>query len=342
MVGMITYAFNPRWGKLAENPWYVLPCAFVLLIGTLAANYVGLRVAKWVDNFGGIGAYSIAAILVISAGAALLFKGSATKFHAMPNWDLDKLNFWSQLAMAMTGLELSPILSGEVRNPRRAIVRATWISAVLVVLFYVFSTSSILVLLKPDQVSPVIGLAQAGQQASSLLGWRWVPLSIAVAILLSVGGQLGTYVGACARLPFVLGIGNLLPPAFAKLHPKYGTPHVSILLLGAGAALLLLVSQLGETFRGAYQVTVDFTVISLFIPFVYMFAAAWKFGRKLAAFCGLFVSTIAIVFSFIPTSDVRSTWMFEAKLIGGCLLLFLLARRCYQHYRPGVSVGHVK
>jgi len=342
MVGMITYSFNPRWGKLAENPWYVLPCAFVLLIGTLAANYVGLRVAKWVDNFGGIGAYSIAAILVISAGAALLFKGSATKFHAMPNWDLDKLNFWSQLAMAMTGLELSPILSGEVRNPRRAIVRATWISAVLVVLFYVFSTSSILVLLKPDQVSPVIGLAQAGQQASSLLGWRWVPLSIAVAILLSVGGQLGTYVGACARLPFVLGIGNLLPPAFAKLHPKYGTPHVSILLLGAGAALLLLVSQLGETFRGAYQVTVDFTVISLFIPFVYMFAAAWKFGRKLAAFCGLFVSTIAIVFSFIPTSDVRSTWMFEAKLIGGCLLLFLLARRCYQHYRPGVSVGHVK
>ena len=57
----------------------------------------------------------------------------------MPNWDLDKLNFWSQLAMAMTGLELSPILSGEVRNPRRAIVRATWISAVLVVLFYIFS-----------------------------------------------------------------------------------------------------------------------------------------------------------------------------------------------------------
>ena len=77
--------------------------------------------------------------------------------------NIDKLNFWSQLAMAMTGLELSPILSGEVRNPRRAIVRATWISAVLVVLFYVFSTSSILILLKLDQVSPVIGLAQAGR-----------------------------------------------------------------------------------------------------------------------------------------------------------------------------------
>ena len=48
MVGMITYAFNPAsWGKLAENPWYVLPCAFVLLAGTLAANYVGL---EWLNG----------------------------------------------------------------------------------------------------------------------------------------------------------------------------------------------------------------------------------------------------------------------------------------------------
>jgi amino acid transporter len=334
MVGMITYAFSPRWGKLAENPWYVLPCALVLLIGTIAANYVGMNVAKWVDNFGGIGAYLVAGILVVSAAAAFVSKGSATQFHFAPSWDVDKLNFWSQLAMAMTGLELSPILSGEVRNPRRAIVRATWISAALVVVFYIASTSSILILLKPDQVSPVIGLAQASQQASTLLGWRWAPLGVAIAILLSVGGQLGTYVGASARLPFVMGISNLLPPSFAKLHPKYATPHVSILLLGAGAGLLLLISQLGETFRGAYQLTVDFSVISLFIPFVYIFATAWKFGQRLAAFCGLFVSAIAIVFSFLPTADVRSVWLFEAKLLGGCLLLLLLARLCYQHYRP--------
>src|SRR5882757_4395214 len=100
---MVTYAFNPRWGKLAENSWYVLPCALVLLTGTIAANYVGMRVAKWVDNFGGIGAYLVAVILVVSAIAALVSsgssKGSATQFHLAPSWDLDKLNFWSQLAM---------------------------------------------------------------------------------------------------------------------------------------------------------------------------------------------------------------------------------------------------
>ena len=333
LVGMISYAFSERLGRLAENPYYVLPCAMALLLVIVAVNYVGLQVAKWVDNFGGISVYVIGGILLVAGAVALFRHGSATKFYFLPHWDVDKLNFWSQLAMGMTGLELSPIMSGEIRNARRNILRATWISAAMVVLFYVSATSAILIFLRPDDVSPVIGLAQASRQAALVLGWRWVPLAIALAILFSAGGQLGTYVGACARLPFVLGIGNMLPPAFAKLHPKYGTPAISILLLGAGSAVLLIVSQLGETFRGAYQFMVDLTVVSLFIPFLYIFAAAWKFGQRLAAFCGLLVSSIAIVFSFLPTQDTRSVFWFESKLVGGCILLFVMARVCYRHYR---------
>ena len=332
MVGMITFAFSPRWGGLAENPWYILPCAFVLLIGTITANYLGLRVAKWVDNFGGMGAYFIVIVLVVAAAAMLARGGSATHFYWRPRLDKDKLNFWSQMAMAMTGLELSPILAGEIKNARHAVARATWLSAGLVVVFYICATSALMVFITPDKISTVIGLAQASQAAAQQLGWSWVPLCIGGGILLSVGGQLGTYVGACARLPFVLGMGNLLPPAFAKLHPRYHTPYISILVLGAGSAVLLVISQLGETFRGAYQVMVDMTVISLFIPFLYMFAAAWKFGQRLAAACGFGVSVLAIVFSFLPTADVKSVWGFEAKLVGGCVVLFVVGRWCYRHY----------
>ena len=333
LVGMTTFAFSEKAGSLAENPYFVLPCALGLLLLIIAANYVGLAVAKWVDNFGGISVYFIAGLLVAAASAAFISHGSATHFNLLPHWDVDKLNFWSQLAMGMTGLELSPILSGEIRNARRNIKRATWISALLVVVFYVCATTSILVLLRPDDVSPVIGLAQASRRAASMLHWNWLPIVIAFSILLSAGGQLGTYVGACARLPFVLGISNMMPPAFARLHPRFGTPFVSILFLGVGSAVLLIVSQLGETFRGAYQFTVDLTVVSLFIPFLYMFAAAWKFGQKLPAACGLFVSSLAIAFSFLPTPDIRSVFWFEAKLLGGCVLLFVLARLCYRHYR---------
>jgi glutamate:GABA antiporter len=332
-IGMMTYAFSPRMEKLAENPHFILPTAFALLIGIVASNYVGLRIAKWVDNFGGLGAYVIVIILVLCGVAACLTKEPATEFNLLPSLNLQKLNFWSQLAFAMTGLELSPILSGEIRDPRRNIFRATWISAALVAMFYIAGTSSILILLTPDKVSPVVGLANAGQQASNTLGWAWVPLAIGACILLSIGGQLGTYVGACARLPFVLGIANLLPPAFAKLHPKYGTPYVSILFLGIAAAVLIFISQVGETFRGAYQLAVDMSVITLFIPFLYIFGAAWKFGQKIPALCGFAVSTIAITFSFLPTADVKSALWFEVKLLGGCILLIVIARLFYMRYR---------
>jgi glutamate:GABA antiporter len=332
-IGMMTYAFSPRMERLAENPYFILPTAFALLIGIVASNYVGLRIAKWVDNFGGLGGYVIGLMLVLCGAVAWFTKGPATKFNLLPSLDLQKLNFWSQLAFAMTGLELSPILSGEIRDPRRNIFRATWISAALVVMFYIAGTSSILILLTPDKVSPVVGLANAGQQASTTLGWAWVPLAIGACILLSIGGQLGTYVGACARLPFVLGIANLLPPAFAKLHPRYGTPYVSILFLGIAAAVLIFISQVGETFRGAYQLAVDMSVITLFIPFLYIFGAAWKFGQKIPALCGLAVSAIAITFSFLPTADVKSALWFEAKLLGGCIFLFVIARLFYVRYR---------
>ncbi len=339
MVGMITYSFSVRLADLAENPRYVLPCALVLLSVTIFANYLGLGVAKWLDNFGAIGGYFIAGLLVVGAMAVLLTKGSATHFDLIPKLDTDKLNFWSQLAMAMTGLELSPILSGEIRNPRRSVFRATWISAALVVGFYVCTTSSLLIIMPPERISTVTGLAQVSQQAATVLRWPWLPLAIGTGILLSVGGQLGTYVGACARLPFVLGIGHFLPAAFGRLHPRYATPSVSILVLGIGSAVLLIISQLGETFRGAYQVMVDMTVISLFIPFLYLFAAAWKFGQRVPAICGFAVSALAIVFSFLPTADVRSVWGFELKLGGGLVLLSLLARWCYVYYRARATTA---
>jgi glutamate:GABA antiporter len=339
LVGMTTYALVPGLARWAENPWFVLPCALALLAVITVANYLGLRVAKWVDNLGGLAVYLIVALLIVVAGSAALRHGFATPMNIVPRLDVEKLNFWSQMAMALTGLELSAILSGEVRDAKRTLFRATWISAVAVAFFYVVSTGALLVLLPPEQISTVIGLAQAGRQAGQTLGWAWVPYAVGIAILLSAGGQLGTYLGACSRLPFVLGIDRFLPPAFARLHPRYGTPVVSILLLGIGSGLLLIISQLGESFRGAYQVTVDMTVISLFVPFLYIFAAAWRFGQKLAAICGLAVSAIAIGFSFLPTSDVRSVWGFEAKLVGGCALLFVLTRLCYRHYSASAATA---
>ena len=340
-IGMVAYAFSEKSVKYFENPRVLVPVTLVILTFVIASNYVGMRVAKWVDNCGGAGAYLIWVALVVSAVAFLALHHSTTHFDLRPRLDWEKVNFWSQMAFGMTGLELSPILGGEIHNPRRTIVRATWISACLIVLFYVAGTGAILVFRNPEHVSPVVGLSEASRDAAQMLGWTWVPLLVAFSILFSVGGQLGTYIGACARLPFVLGIDSLLPKFFARLHPRYGTPSTSILALGFGSAILLVISQLGETVRAAYQILIDMSVITLFIPFLYLFAAGWKFGIRWPAVSGTAVSLLAIAFSFAPTEDVRSVWLFETKLIGGCVILSFAAWAIYRRYklRAAQSIG---
>ena len=51
-------------------------------------------------------------------------------------------------------------------------------------------------------------------------------------------------------------------------------------------SIFLLAMQAGENLRTGYQLLVDMMVITYFIPFLYMFLAAWRLtGLRAAAVC---------------------------------------------------------
>ena len=115
--------------------------------------------------------YLIWTILVIAGISNCFSRGSGYTFRdRLPIGTGNKLNFWSQLAFGMTGLELSPILSGEIRDPQRTIFRATWISAALVVFFYIFGQLRFSLFSRPEQVSHVIGLTQSREELARFWG----------------------------------------------------------------------------------------------------------------------------------------------------------------------------
>lgn len=134
-------------------------------------------------------------------------------------------------------------------------------------------------------------------------------------------------------MPFAIGMDRYLPPAFARLHPRWGTPHVAILVQAAACSLFLAVMQAGESVRVGYQLLVDLTVITYFIPFAYMFLAARRAGLRWSSHCGLAVTVLAIVVSLVPPAEVRSVWLFEAKVLGGCALLVATARMVFERAR---------
>jgi amino acid transporter len=188
-----------------------------------------------------------------------------------------------------------------------------------VTLFYSTATVALLVLLAPDRITEMNGLAEAGSEAARTLGIGALGPVVAFLVVASGMGQLGGIGTSVSRLPFAASADGLLPQAFARVHPRWHTPHVSILTLGGVATFLLVAIQLGDTMRGAYQELVSLMVITGFFPFVYMFGSSWKAGNRWSAVSGQAVTVMAMLCAIVPTADVANVWVFEGKLAAGTI-----------------------
>ena len=309
-----------------ENPVFAVPITCAILWLLLFCNLLGLRFGKWPGVIGGASTYITALVLAGFAIAVASRFGSATTFHILPEATWDNASFWSQIAFAMTGLELGAILGGEIKNPKRNIPRAAWISGAGISSFYIAGTAAMLVLLSPQYVSPVTGLAQAGVIASRRLATPWIAPAFALLVVIGLAGQLGSFIAGNTRLPYVIGLDNYLPPAFGRLHPRWKTPYVSILAQGVLATVFLVATQVGESLRAAYLILVDMDVVVTLIPFVFIFSAGFKFGQRIPGAIGAVISALAVGLSLVPPPDVRSVGIFELKVVGGCFLFALLGR----------------
>jgi glutamate:GABA antiporter len=328
-VAMASYMFGQTGIQYSEDARYAIPATLGALWLTFILNLVGLRIGKWAGVLGAASAYSLAALLISFGLMAAFHGGAATHFHLLPELSFNSLNFWSQIAFAMVGLEVASILGGEIYDPKKVIPRAAWISGIGCAGFYMAGTAAMLALMAPQQISTLTGLAQAGQVAGARFGASWLSPCFALLITVSVVGNLTAFVAGNTRLPFALGLDHYLPPAFAKLHPRWHTPYVSILAQGVLSSALLLLFQLGETLRAAYQILVDLTVIATFLPFVYIFASGFKFGQRWAGMLGGLITVLAIILSAVPPPGVASVWIFELKVVGGTILLALAALPIY-------------
>jgi amino acid transporter len=146
-------------------------------------------------------------------------------------------------------------------------------------------------------------------------------------------GSVGAWLGACARIPFVVGIDRFLPAALGRIHPRYGSPATALIAQALIASVFVFLGQGGTSVKGAYEVMVSTTVIVTLLPFLFLFAAAFRFcaerpsegmiripgGRytvAVAAVVGAFTTLAAVVLAVVPADDEPNKVLAVAKVLG--------------------------
>ena len=183
-------------------------------------------------------------------------------------------------------------------------------------------------------------------------GWWLVSL---LALLLAVAriGGVGAWLVGSSRVAFVVGLDRYFPEAFSRIHPRWHTPHVAIIVQGATAVVFLLLSVLGKgtTVETAFLILIDMSLLIYFVPYLYLFVCfvvhCWRrrdlpliipggrFGAVIAGIFGSGITLFAMVVAMIPPPGTADIFLHEAKLGGGSLFLVAIGLLIYWRARPG-------
>ncbi len=346
------YIFGDDYLYLKENFWVAGVISWVVLWFTILLNIYGLKFGKWIQN---IGAISLWILFVLLFGVAIYYVltfGSAQPFSSsllIPDFsDFGILPFFAAITFSFGGLELSSVMSGEIKNPGRNIVRSIIISGVIISILYCIGTFSLLSVLPKGELNIVDGIAQTFLVLNDKTAIPFLGIAGAVLVTLSTLGLFASWTTGTARLPFVIGLDKYLPSALGKIHPKYGTPYVSLMVQGLIISILLGIAISGTLVQDAYSFLYDMSVLLYFIPFLYMFSSLLKHNIKntggkggvkifekhritywLVSVIGLMVILLSVILAVIPSEIVTNKPLFIIKIVGTTVTLIAIGLLFY-------------
>jgi amino acid transporter len=353
--GIATYVIGKGDSGLKDDWTYVLISTLVALWFAVILNIVGLGTGKWLQNAGGLGTY-IPGVILIALGIFGLISTAPANEITLATLKPDLTNFSSlnllaSIAFAFAGLELASTMGDEIENPKRNLPRSVFIAAPLIALAYILGTGTVLWFVPNSEINLVAGFLQAISKGAERLGsgLSWLaPVCAALYTIGSIGG-IGAWLIGPARVAFVIGLDSYFPPAFGRVHPRWHTPYVAILVQAVLATLFLLLSVVGQgtTVETVYLILLDTQLLIYFIPYLYLFivflihrfrgseggditlAPGGTIGALILGLSGLGVTLFAMIVAMIPPEGTGDPWLFRIKVIGGALGFVLIGVAIY-------------
>jgi APA family basic amino acid/polyamine antiporter len=246
------------WGPLRENPWDIVGGAIVIVV-LVALNVVGIQESARLNIVLAVVDFATQLLLVL-LGFVLVF--SASTLSANVHWGVAPT--WNNLLLAIpvamiayTGIETVSNLAEEARDPVRTIPRS--IGFVAVAVFAIYFTLPLVALsalpvesiggelttllaLPPNeggyQNDPILGVVDNLGIAGLALDVLQIYVGILAATILFIATNAGI-IGA-SRITYSMASYRQLPGAFRKLHPKFRTPWLALVVFAGFVSILVL------------------------------------------------------------------------------------------------------
>jgi amino acid transporter len=225
-------------------PWYIWSLIAIALVGLLGYRQVDLS-AKVL-----IFVVLLEYLIVLIVDFAILGSGGANGL-ALDILD-DSAFFSGSLTAAVLfclgsfiGFEATTIYAEEARDPDKTIPRATYLSVLMIGVFFVFTTWLLIVGAGADKLLPTLGALEDPTAFFFNLAGEYVggpvPSIAGVLMVSSLFAALSAFHNYIARYSYVAGREGLLPSIFGRTHDTHQSPHVGSMVQTAGAVIIVVI-----------------------------------------------------------------------------------------------------
>lgn len=235
-VGFATYLSN----LIPLTPWEMKLAAAGSIALFTAINYRGVRAGGLVQSV--LTGLKVGAMVALIALGYLLVHGPPGGATAVPLPAGTKLISAFGVAMvpalwAYDGWNCCTFAAGEVKRPERTVPLALMLGTLTVILLYMGMT---LVYYHTLTVPEIANSPRVGADAATRIFGHSGSYLVSIAIIISTLGSLNGSILAAPRVYYAMARDGLFFRWCGKVHPRYRTPHLSLLFQCSWSVLLVV------------------------------------------------------------------------------------------------------
>jgi APA family basic amino acid/polyamine antiporter len=234
--------------------------AIISIIFLTGINYVGVVFGGAVQSV--ITFIKIAAIVFLSFFLFTSSTGSVNNIltgFTIP--EATSTNIISLLGLALAGAFWAydgwnnvTFVAGEIKQPKRNVPLGLLFGTLIVIVVYMLVNAAYLYVLPVDQMakSPLVAAT-----AAEIIFGNYGASIISIAVIISTFGALNGSILSTARVSFAMSNNKMFFDKLAAIHPKFGTPHTSLIAQGLWSCLLVM--------SGSFDTITDYVIFAAWL-----------------------------------------------------------------------------